>query len=309
MWDRKKPSCDRRESGCRSWGGYADNCRTYPWESNTIANVFSTTKTVSKYWPRFAANGKQDTQVRHILSHTSGVSGWDELVTIEDLCDFEKATAMLEKQAPYFTLGHLIGKLVRQTTGKTLKQFVREEIAAPLNADFQIGVIDEDLPRVSDIIPFHPPAAPPNLPSGSIAPMTFLNPQKDPTAANSAAWRRAELGASNGMETIDLVQLLSPQTIDLFFREQARGFDLVTGQFLRFSIGFSLTGNGETCVDDWVPSWRVCYWGGFGGSIGTMDLDREVATSYVMIKLENVGLENSRTKLFVKTIYKALDAA
>ena len=32
---------------------------------------------VAKYWPEFAANGKQDIEVRHILSHTSGVSGWE----------------------------------------------------------------------------------------------------------------------------------------------------------------------------------------------------------------------------------------
>ena len=64
---------------------------------NTITNVWSTTKTVTnlaalmladrglldpyapvaKYWPEFAENGKERIEVRHILSHTSGVSGWE----------------------------------------------------------------------------------------------------------------------------------------------------------------------------------------------------------------------------------------
>src|SRR3954454_17751760 len=57
------------------WGGWADEARTVPWGENTIANVFSTTKTmtalaalvlvdrgeldldatVARYWPEFAA--------------------------------------------------------------------------------------------------------------------------------------------------------------------------------------------------------------------------------------------------------------
>src|SRR5215204_785796 len=61
------------------WGGWADEARTVPWTENTIANVFSTTKTmtalaalvlvdrgeldldapVARYWPEFAANGKE----------------------------------------------------------------------------------------------------------------------------------------------------------------------------------------------------------------------------------------------------------
>ena len=60
------------------WGGWADEARTAPWTRNTIANVFSTTKTmtalaalvlvdrgeldldanVAAYWPEFAARGK-----------------------------------------------------------------------------------------------------------------------------------------------------------------------------------------------------------------------------------------------------------
>ena len=60
------------------WGGWADEARTAPWTENTIANVFSTTKTmtalaalvlvdrgeldlgatVAKYWPEFAAPGQ-----------------------------------------------------------------------------------------------------------------------------------------------------------------------------------------------------------------------------------------------------------
>ena len=44
---------------------------------------------VAKYWPEFAENGKERIEVRHILSHTSGVSGWEAPFTTEDMYDRE----------------------------------------------------------------------------------------------------------------------------------------------------------------------------------------------------------------------------
>ena len=78
------------------WGGFADEAKTRPWERNTIVNVYSTTKTmtaltallladrgeldfdapVARYWPEFAANGKERIKVSHLMSHSSGLSGW-----------------------------------------------------------------------------------------------------------------------------------------------------------------------------------------------------------------------------------------
>src|SRR5262249_50976026 len=80
------------------WGGFADEARTTPWERDTITNVWSSTKTVTalcalivadrgeldvdapvaRYWPEFAANGKDGVLVRHLLGHTAGLSGWHE---------------------------------------------------------------------------------------------------------------------------------------------------------------------------------------------------------------------------------------
>ena len=91
---------------------------------DTITNVFSTTKTMTAwprscwstaasststprrpYWPEFAATGKEGVKVRHLLSHTSGVSGWDQPIVIEDLYDWEKSTARLAAQAPWWEPG------------------------------------------------------------------------------------------------------------------------------------------------------------------------------------------------------------
>src|SRR5262249_59290262 len=95
-------------------GGWADEARTVPWGENSIANVFSTTKTmtalaalvlvdrgeldldatVAKYWPEFAAQGKAGIKVRQLLSHTSGVSGWEQPITLDDVYDWDKSTAL-----------------------------------------------------------------------------------------------------------------------------------------------------------------------------------------------------------------------
>src|SRR5262245_22484757 len=133
------------------WGGYFDETRTRPWERDTIVNTFSTTKTmtalcaliladrgeldlhapVKKYWPEFAAAGKDRIAVRHFLGHTAGLAGWTETVTLEDIYDREKATTLLARQYPWWepgsaagyhpiTFGPLIGEVIRRITGKTL---------------------------------------------------------------------------------------------------------------------------------------------------------------------------------------------
>jgi hypothetical protein len=51
------------------------------------------------------------------------------------------------------TQGHLVGEIIRRITGKTLKEFVCEEIAAPLGADIQIGARAEDDDRIAELVP------------------------------------------------------------------------------------------------------------------------------------------------------------
>ena len=139
------------------WGGFADAAKTRPWEKDTIVNVYSTTKTmtaltallladrgeldfdapVARYWPEFAANGKQAVKVSHLMSHSAGLSGWREKVTTEDLYDWKKATTLLAAQAPLWppgtaagyhaiTQGYLVGEVVRRITGRSLGTIFRE---------------------------------------------------------------------------------------------------------------------------------------------------------------------------------------
>ena len=337
------------------WGGHADRAKTHEWSENTIVNVFSSTKNVTalaalilidrglldpfapvaKYWPEFAANGKHHVEVRHILSHTSGVSGWEMPFCPDDMYDREKSTARLAAQAPWWppgaasgyhviTMGHLVGEVVRRLTGKSLKQFVREEIAEPLRADFQIGARPEDYDRIAELVP--PP--PLDLPIDAVPadhPMRKTFDNTPPTSesaltAETPAWRRAEIGSANGHGnarslvralspislggTMNGVRLLSPDTIDLIFQEQANGIDLVLAMPIRWGIGFALP-HPEAVPD--IPDEKVCFWGGWGGSMVVMNPDRRTTFAYVMNKMGQVtpaGTE--RTRKYTQLIYQAL---
>jgi CubicO group peptidase (beta-lactamase class C family) len=337
------------------WGGYADKAKTREWSENTIVNVFSSTKNVTalaalilidrglldpfapvaRYWPEFGANGKADIEVRHILSHTSGVSGWEMPFTLDDIYDWEKSTAQLARQAPWWppgsasgyhavTIGHLVGEIVRRITGKTLKEFVRDEIARPLGADFQIGALSKDAGRVAELIPPPPLDVPLDaVPDDHPMRKTFaaLPPTSDAAlAAETAAWRRADIGSANGHGnarslvralspislggTVNGVRLLGPATIDLIFHEQANGTDLVLAMPSRWGIGFALPK--REAVPD-IPDEKICYWGGWGGSMAVMNPDRRTTFAYVMNKMGQVSSTGTeRTQKYTRLIYQAL---
>src|ERR1700733_12220959 len=312
------------------WGGFRDEARTDPWTRDTITNVWSTTKTVTSlaalmlaergqldvdapvaaYWPEFAANGKQDVLVRHLLSHTSGVSGLDQPAVVEDLYDWDKSTARFAAQALWWApgtasgyselnFGHLVGEVLRRITGTSLKQFVASEIAGPLGADFQIGAAESDWGRIADVTP--PPPLPFDLAAvglDSPAVKTLTGPLVAAEEANTPDWRRADIGAANGHGNarsvarilsavsrgggVGGVRLLRPETIGLIFRAQANGIDLVLGVPRRYGIGYGLP---QLDTIPYIPAGRVCFWGGWGGSVIIMDLDRKLTVAYMMNKM------------------------
>jgi CubicO group peptidase (beta-lactamase class C family) len=336
------------------WGGFRDQARTVPWDEHTITNVWSSTKTVTslaalmlvdqgrldidapvaKYWPEFAANGKQDVLVRHMLSHATGVSGLDQPAVMEDLYDWERSTSRMAAQAPWWepgtasgyhalNYGHLIGEVVRRISGKGLKQFVAEEIAGPLGADFQIGAAEGDWGRIADVVP--PPPLDRDLAAlgaDSPAVKTFTGPAPAAEDANTPGWRRADIGAANGHGNarsvarvmsavarggeVDGVRLLGPDTIDLIFREQQNGVDLVTGVPVRLGIGYGLP---LSDFAPFIPDGKICFWGGWGGSVIIMDVGRRMTISYMMNKMGAGVVGSSRSAEYCKAIFDAVTSS
>ncbi|MDP9115834.1 MAG: beta-lactamase family protein [Actinomycetota bacterium] len=335
------------------WGGLADVETGTAWQRDTVVNTFSLTKTmtalaalllvdagqldldapVAAYWPEFAEAGKAGVLVRHVLGHTSGVSGWEQEVTLADLYDTEAASALLAAQAPWWSpgsasgyhalsQGHLVGEIVLRVTGQTLGQFFAAEIGGPMRADYYIGTPERVDPRIAIMV------APPRsevdlkaLPPQSLTRKTLLNPGVDVRQVRTRQWREAELGAVNGhgnARSVATVQALVSHggsvdggpalrrsTIDRIFEVQADGIDQVLGLPLRFGIGYGLA---HPSAQPEIRQGRVCWWTGYGGSIVINDLDRRLTIAYVMNKMGSALIGLARGAQYLQAVYEALDS-
>jgi len=167
------------------WGG----TRTVdgdPWESDTLAMCFSTTKGVSStalhiladrglvdydapvadYWPEFAQNGKEAVTVRHVMTHSAGLHRIRSIVDhAERMLDWDYMADALARAAPAYkpgsatgyhalTYGWLVGEIVRRVSGTALAEFVADEIAGPLGLDgLTLGVPPDRRHRVAPLAP------------------------------------------------------------------------------------------------------------------------------------------------------------
>ena len=165
------------------WGGHQDALRTSPWQEDTLVNVWSVTKgvtatciaklindglldpdeKVSKYWPEYGCNGKENTKVSDFLCHRAGMFGFQGGTPEGSWQDWKKFTERLESQSPIrepgtsqgyhaMTYGWLTGELIRRVDGRSAGQYFKEEIASPLNIDFHIGLQESDFERCADML-------------------------------------------------------------------------------------------------------------------------------------------------------------
>jgi len=331
------------------WGGFQDPEKTKPWERDTITNVWSTTKTmaaismlvlvdrgeldvdapVATYWPEFKAAGKDNVLVRHIMSHTAGLSGWQEPMKPEDLYDWDLCCGRLAAQEPWWepgtasgyhaiTQGYLEGEVVRRITGDTIGTFFKREIAEPLGADMHIGTPAECDDRIANVIPPPPlDALAAGMDPTSIAVRTLSNPPLDAAQSWTTEWRRAEIPAGGGHGNarsvatvqsalacggeVNGVRLFSEKTADVVFREQINGTDLVLGVPLRHGIGYGLAG--ELLP---LPNPRTCFWGGWGGSLVIVDLDARMTISFVMNRMGEGTTGDDRAAVIALAAYAGL---
>ncbi|MBY9066971.1 beta-lactamase family protein [Hyphomonas sp. WL0036] len=308
------------------WAGYADEAQARPWQQDTLVNVYSTTKTmtaltalyladkgalkfedpVAKYWPEFAANGKADVTVAHLMSHSAGLSGWKAPMTREDLYDWEKATSLLAAQAPYWqpgsapgyhamTQGYLVGEVIRRVAGETVGTVFRKEIAGPIGADFHIGLPATEDYRVADLTP--PPAGS-AMGDGAVDPLilNLMNPPIDPMDTRTRAWRAAEIPAAGGTgnaRSVALVhtilanggaangkQIMSEAGCRKALEFQIEGEDKILKVPVRYGLGFGLPGGIAN-----FPNPNTIYWGGYGGSLAVIDMDQRATYAYAMNKM------------------------
>jgi len=332
------------------WGGHADPGRRRPWLKDTIVNVYSTTKTmtaltalliadrgaldfdapVAHYWPEFAANGKADVKVSHLMSHSAGLSGWKEPMTKADLYDWEKATTLLARQAPYWqpgiapgyhalTQGYLVGEVIRRVTGKSVGTVFRDEIAAPLGADFHIGLPASEDHRVAELI------APPQGQSAAEVSQSELqknmatNPGIDVAETGTRAWRGAEIPAAGGTGNARSVaqihvllanggvakgkRLLSEQGCRKALEMQIEGQDLILNMPVRYGMGFGLPVPSMP-----LPHSDTIFWGGYGGSLVIIDMEARTTFAYAMNRMVGTTTGDMRAFGLAMAMWQALPA-
>jgi CubicO group peptidase (beta-lactamase class C family) len=130
------------------WGGWADAEGGTPWQRDTLSVVFSNTKPatalcihllaeageldldqpVARYWPAFAAAGKDAITPRMLLDHSAGLPALRERLPDGAAFDWDFMVERLEREAPFWapgtrvgyhalTYGWLLGELVRRIGG------------------------------------------------------------------------------------------------------------------------------------------------------------------------------------------------
>ena len=142
------------------WGGTRDHERTVPWEADTVARVFSTSKVmviicvlilvdrglldldepIATYWPDFARNGKGGITARQVLVHRSGLPGFGQAMPFADMARWTDVIALLEQAEPWYepgtiscyhpmTYGFVLGELVQRVAHVAFEDFFRRESA------------------------------------------------------------------------------------------------------------------------------------------------------------------------------------
>ncbi|MFM7120590.1 MAG: serine hydrolase domain-containing protein [Gammaproteobacteria bacterium] len=165
------------------WGGVR-NAAGDPWQSDTVAPSFSTTKGVlstllhrlvdegradyddpiARYWPAFAANGKAGITLRQALTHRAGLYRIRALISDpHEMLDWPHMLAVMANATPVhtpgtahgyhaITYGWLLGGVIEALAEAPLAEVLRTRLVEPLGLDGAfIGLPDDALPRRAEL--------------------------------------------------------------------------------------------------------------------------------------------------------------
>jgi CubicO group peptidase (beta-lactamase class C family) len=276
------------------WGGVGEPEHGCPWREGTLAGIFSGTKglvalcmhmlidrglldveaPVSRYWPEFAAHGKEGVLVAELMTHRARLPGVRTPISVQDLLDDVRMAALVASQAQEsdpraafcyhgLTYGWLCGELVRRVDGRSMGRFFAEEVAEPLELDVWIGLPCELEPRVSRLL-LAPtsgtdPSFDPSLwPDDELFQSAWGNPPlfREPLIWNLPAVHFAEIPGAGGIASarslarlygclacggaLDGVHLLSAPTLARARAEKVRAHEPLTDQDMVVALGFML---------------------------------------------------------------------
>jgi len=169
------------------WSGWRDPHHALPWQEDTVAMSFSTTKgiaaalvhrladqglldvnqPVATYWPAFGAAGKDRMTVAQMLAHSGGLHGVRDIVDhAEDMLDHRGMAERLAAATPSpkpgdecgyhgLTFGWLVSGLVESLTGEDVRDVLAREVAEPLGITdgLWFGAPESQRDRLARLIP------------------------------------------------------------------------------------------------------------------------------------------------------------
>ncbi|MBF9134148.1 beta-lactamase family protein [Plantactinospora sp. S1510] len=319
-------------------GGWRDPGRTRPWTPDTLVNVYSAGKPIAalcvlllvergriglddpivRHWAEFRS---ADTTVRHALSHTAGLPVFPVRRPAEAFADWPLLVADLAGAEPLWpagtvaaehalSYGHLLGELVRRVDGRSIGQFLADEIARPWRLDLHVGLGPADQARCAELgygVPDWPVSA--RGAAGSLRARALGNPAGclDLAVLNSPLWRGAEIPAVNlhatasglarlyaallGGGTLDGIRLFSAELVAELTRVQYAGTDLLLERPTRWTLGMQYEDDG---------SWGMS---GIGGSTAYADPARNYTFAYATRQL--AGFD--RVEMLITALHACLD--
>ncbi|MBU1282809.1 MAG: beta-lactamase family protein [Gammaproteobacteria bacterium] len=337
------------------WAGVADKDGQQAWHSDTILNLFSCTKTftavtalqlvgegkleldapVARYWPEFAAAGKDKITLRHLLSHQAGLPALRQMLPAEALYDWQAMTTALAAEQPWWALGEghgyapitygwLVGEVLRRVEGRGPGESIVARTAKPLGLDFHVGLADEEFDRVAIISRgkgnFGDAAAQRLLKTmmsepAAMSTRAFTNPPSIMTSTNKPEWRRMQQPAANGHGNARSLagfysglldgQLLESELLAELTREHAVGDDKTLLTRTRFGLGCMLD-QPEVANATYGMGPRAFGHPGAGGSIGFADPERDVAFGFVTNNLGPFVLMDPRAQKLARLLADCL---
>jgi CubicO group peptidase (beta-lactamase class C family) len=337
------------------WAGVADKDGQQAWHSDTILNLFSCTKTftavtalqlvgegkleldapVARYWPEFAAAGKDKITLRHLLSHQAGLPALRQMLPAEALYDWQAVTTALAAEQPWWALGEghgyapitygwLVGEVLRRVEGRGPGESIVARTAKPLGLDFHVGLADEEFERVAIISRgkgnFGDAAAQRLLKTmmsepAAMSTRAFTNPPSIMTSTNKPEWRRMQQPAANGHGNARSLagfysglldgQLLESELLAELTREHAVGDDKTLLTRTRFGLGCMLD-QPEVANATYGMGPRAFGHPGAGGSIGFADPERDVAFGFVTNNLGPFVLMDPRAQKLARLLADCL---
>jgi CubicO group peptidase (beta-lactamase class C family) len=331
-----------------AWAGQAARDEPRAVDGDSLFTVFSTGKGVAatalhilaergkvdydapiaRYWPEFAAKGKERVTVRDGLTHRAGIPQMPSGLVPNDLLNWDTMVAAVAQLEPLFrpgtttayhalTYGWIVGELVRRIDGRPIGQFVQDEICQPLGMrDVYFGIPESVAPRVAHLERAEPELGVPEPAPDSLG---VRAAPRDLTRiiAEPPGWRASIPGGNCVASARSLarmyagligplggVRLLPPDRVSTATAVQTGDVDANLGRAINKGLGYFL---GGTPASPMGPRASAFGHPGAGGSIAFGDPERGLALGFAKTLLTtHADPAQSHTLLVANRVREAL---